>query len=71
MKNIELLAPAGDFEKLKTALYFGADAVYAGGRNLSLRAFTGFSDEEMERAVTLSVPLTAEAHIGHSWAEAH
>ncbi len=51
MKNIELLAPAGDFEKLKTALYFGADAVYAGGRNLSLRAFTGFSDEEMERAV--------------------
>lgn len=28
-------------------------------------------EEEMERAVTLSVPLTAEAHIGHSWAEAH
>ena len=28
-------------------------------------------EEEMERAVTLSVPLTAEAHSGHSWAEAH
>lgn len=32
---------------------------------------TALLEEEMERAVTLSVPLTAEAHIGHSWAEAH
>lgn len=32
---------------------------------------TALLEEEMERAVTLSVPLTAEAHSGHSWAEAH
>ncbi|PWM72767.1 MAG: peptidase U32 [Bacillota bacterium] len=52
MKRLELLAPAGDFEKLKTALYFGADAVYVGGKSLTLRAFAGnFDDAEMERAV--------------------
>ena len=36
----ELLAPAGNFEKLKTALYFGADAVYLGGKSFSLRSFS-------------------------------
>ena len=38
-KNIELLAPAGDREKLLTALHFGADAVYFAGKNYGLRAF--------------------------------
>lgn len=38
-KKIELLAPAGDFEKLKTALHFGADAVYFAGKNYGLRAY--------------------------------
>ena len=38
-KKIEILAPAGDFEKLKTALHFGADAVYFAGKNYGLRAF--------------------------------
>lgn len=38
MKLPELLAPAGNLEKLKTALLFGADAVYVGGKNFSLRA---------------------------------
>jgi len=37
----ELLLPAGDLEKLKTALLFGADAVYVGGKDFSLRAFAG------------------------------
>ena len=42
MKNkFELLAPAGDMEKLKTALHFGADAVYFGGKKFGLRAFAG------------------------------
>lgn len=47
MKNgkIELLAPAGDIEKLKTALHFGADAVYFAGKNYGLRAYgTNFED---------------------------
>ncbi|MBO5926261.1 MAG: U32 family peptidase [Clostridia bacterium] len=50
--NIELLAPAGNFSKLKTALYFGADAVYVGGKEFSLRAFSdNFSYEELLNAV--------------------
>ena len=48
----ELLAPAGNFEKLKTALYFGADAVYLGGKDFSLRSFAdNFTADEMKRAV--------------------
>jgi len=39
-KKVELLAPAGDMEKLKTALHFGADAVYFAGKNYGLRAFS-------------------------------
>lgn len=38
MKKIELLAPAGDLEKVKWAFMYGADAVYLGGRDFSLRA---------------------------------
>ena len=52
MKRIELLSPAGNFEKMQFALEFGADAVYLGGKNFGLRAFSGnFSDEEISRAV--------------------
>lgn len=42
----ELLSPAGDMEKLKTAIYFGADAVYCGGPKLHLRAAPTAFDEE-------------------------
>lgn len=52
MKNFELLAPAGNFEKLKTALYYGADAVYVGGTIFSLRALSeNFNDEQLKEAV--------------------
>ena len=44
MRKIELLAPAGDLEKLKTAVDFGADAVYFGGRNFGLRSAAGNLD---------------------------
>lgn len=48
----ELLAPAGNFSKLQTALHFGADAVYIGGKNFSLRTFAdNFTREEMIAAV--------------------
>jgi putative protease len=47
-KKPELLAPAGNLEKLKTAVDFGADAVYLGGNKLNLRAFAdNFTDEEL------------------------
>lgn len=48
-KNIELLAPAGDREKLLTALHFGADAVYFAGKNYGLRAFgTNFESDSIK-----------------------
>ncbi|MHC6179525.1 peptidase U32 family protein [Clostridium sp. JNZ X4-2] len=48
MKKPELLAPAGNLEKLKTAVNFGADAVYLGGSRLNLRAFAdNFTDYEL------------------------
>lgn len=43
--KIELLAPAGDLEKLKIAVLYGADAVYLGGRHFGLRAGAGNFDE--------------------------
>lgn len=52
MNKPELLAPAGNFSKLKTAVYYGADAVYIGGKSFSLRALSdNFTDEEIARAV--------------------
>lgn len=60
----ELLAPAGNFEKLKTALYFGADAVYLGGKNFSLRAFAdNFTAEELERAVAFAHSLQKKVYV--------
>lgn len=51
MKKVELLAPAGDFERLRFAILYGADAVYIGGQNYSLRAnSTNFSIKEIEEA---------------------
>ncbi|MEA2083363.1 MAG: peptidase U32 family protein, partial [Thermodesulfobacteriota bacterium] len=48
----ELLAPAGNFEKLVTAIHYGADAVYLGGKNFSLRAHAAnFSEDEFKKAV--------------------
>lgn len=53
MKNVELLSPAGNFEKLKIALAYGADAVYAGVSHFSLRLRSGkeFTYESFEEAI--------------------
>ena len=40
MNKVELLAPAGNFSKFLTAIQFGADAVYIGGKTFSLRALS-------------------------------
>ena len=53
-KNCELLCPAGSFESMKTALHFGADAVYAGGPLMQLRADNaGFSEDGIIKASEL------------------
>ena len=55
IKKPELLAPAGNLEKMKMAILYGADAVYLGGKAFGLRAFGGnFSREELKEAVTFA-----------------
>lgn len=52
MKKAELLAPAGNMEKMKMAFHYGADAVFLGGKMFNLRAGSNnFSNEELEEAV--------------------
>lgn len=62
--KVELLAPAGDMEKLKTALHFGADAVYFAGKNYGLRAMSSnFTNEELKEAVNLVHQKGKKAYI--------
>ena len=51
----ELLAPAGDMEKLQMAVAYGADAVYLAGTSFGMRSFAGnFTPEELPKAVALA-----------------
>ena len=55
-EHIELLAPAGDMERLRMSLAYGADAVYLAGTSFGMRAFAGnFSDEELPEAVKIEL----------------
>ena len=64
MKKIELLAPAGNLEKLKFAFMYGADACYIGGRDYSLRANAkNFSLEEMEEACSYAHGLDKKIYV--------
>ncbi len=52
MNKIELLAPAGDLDRLKTAVLFGADAVFIGGKQFSLRSrASNFDLDTIQKAV--------------------
>ncbi len=60
----ELLAPAGDLERLKIALLYGADAVYVGGKDYSLRANAkNFSIDELEEAVSFAHKLSKKVYV--------
>ena len=51
MQKVELLSPAGNFEKLKTAFNYGADACYFAGTSFGLRAFAdNFDDDALKQA---------------------
>lgn len=64
MQKPELLAPAGNLEKLKIALAYGADAVYLGGEFFSLRAGAGnFTLEEMETGIKFAHKLGKRVYI--------
>ena len=65
MKNkIELLSPAGDLERLKIALLYGADAVYIGGKDYSLRAnANNFSIDEIRQACIFAHNLGKKVYL--------
>ncbi len=64
MKKLELLAPAGDLEKLKIAVDYGADAVYFGGEMFSLRAGAGnLSIEEIREGVEYAHSRNVKCHM--------
>ncbi len=61
---VEILSPAGDLERLKWALTYGADAVYIGGYNYSLRAnANNFSIDEIKEAVTFAHNLNKKVYV--------
>ncbi|MBP3634987.1 MAG: U32 family peptidase [Bacilli bacterium] len=64
MNKVELLAPAGDLEKLKWAIMYGADAVYIGGKKFSLRAnATNFTIDEMKEGVKFAHSHNAKVYV--------
>lgn len=64
MKKIELLAPAGDLERLKIAVLYGADAVYLGGKQFSLRSrASNFGLKEIAEGVAFAKEHGAHVHV--------
>ena len=64
MSKIELLSPAGDMERLKMAVLYGADAVYLAGTAFGMRAFAGnFSAEELPKAVEYAHSHGVKVHV--------
>jgi len=63
-QKVELLAPAGDFEKLEIAIHYGADAVYLGGKNFSLRNFSGnFTEQELRKAISVAHQSNVKVYV--------
>ncbi|MGL4949944.1 MAG: peptidase U32 family protein [Anaeroplasmataceae bacterium] len=64
MKKVELLAPAGDLEKLKIAILYGADAVFIGGTNFSLRSrASNFEYPQIKEACEFAHSHNAKVHV--------
>ena len=64
MSKIELLSPAGDMERLRMAVLYGADAVYLAGTDFGMRSFAGnFSAEELPKAVEFAHSHGVKVHV--------
>ncbi|MDO5152953.1 MAG: U32 family peptidase [Eubacteriales bacterium] len=64
MGKLELLSPAGDMERLKMAVLYGADAVYLAGTSFGMRSFAGnFSPEELPQAVKFAHDHGVKCHV--------
>ena len=74
MKKVELLAPAGSFEKAKIAFLYGADAVYMGTANLSLRTRVDVGNEELLKTVEYAHSLNKKVYAAiniYAWDETY
>ena len=64
MNKVELLAPAGSLEKAKIALLYGADAVYVGGKQFSLRArASNFELEDLKELANFAHELNKKIYV--------
>ena len=64
MRKLEVLSPAGDMERLKMSVLYGADAVYLAGTDFGMRAFAGnFTPEELPLAVKYAHDHGVKAHV--------
>ena len=64
MKKIELLSPAGDMERLKMSVLYGADSVYLAGTSFGMRSFAGnFTPEELPEAVKFAHDHGVKVHV--------
>ena len=64
VKKLELLSPAGDMERLKMAVLYGADAVYLAGTDFGMRSFAGnFTPEELPKAVEFAHSHGVKVHV--------
>ncbi len=74
MNKIELLAPAGSFEKAKIAFMYGADAIYCGTPKLSLRSRSEIQDNELEKIIKYAHSLGKKVHVAiniYAWDETY
>ena len=64
MAKLELLSPAGDMERLKMSVLYGADAVYLAGTDFGMRSFAGnFTPEELPKAVGFAHSHGVKVHV--------
>ena len=63
MKEVELLAPAGSFEKAKIAYLYGADAVYCGTSSLSLRTRADMQDDDLEKTIKYAHKINKKIYV--------
>lgn len=63
MKKVELLAPAGSFEKAKIAYLYGADAVYCGTSSLSLRTRADMQDDDLEKTIKYAHEINKKIYV--------
>ena len=74
MKEIELLAPAGSFEKAKIAFLYGADAVYCGTASLSLRSRAEIQDDDLIQTIKYAHSIGKKVYVAlniYAWDETY